>query len=126
MKEVLALVWLALSLFGCDVGGTSIVNRVSGDGLTLRSEAYVKPDSARFRCVESSAGACHYRLLPPDCARDCQAAPLRRFTVAEGESLVLTGLPDFRIDVGPVGPNSPPPRRKGLPQPRQPRDTRGR
>ena len=101
MKEVMAIVWFTLSLLGVEYGGTSIVNRVSDDDTRMRSEAYVKPDQARFRCVESSTGRCLYRLLPPDCDRDCTANPLQQFTVAEGETVVLAGLPEFRLDVAP-------------------------
>ena len=102
MKELIAIAWFALSLFGCDAGGTSIVNRVSGDGGSLRSEAYVRPATARFRCTQSSTGQCSYRLLPADCADGCQAPPLREFVLKEGETMVFTDLPPFRVDVEPV------------------------
>lgn len=104
MKELIALAWFALSLFGCDVGGTSIVNRVSGEGGSMRSEAYVKSTTARFRCVESSSGQCSYRLLPADCADGCQAPPLREFVLDEGQALVIAGLPPFRVDAEPAAP----------------------
>ncbi|MDQ2702062.1 MAG: hypothetical protein M3Y70_04440 [Pseudomonadota bacterium] len=100
MKELIALVGFALSLFGCDFGGTSIINRISGDAGNLRSEAYVKPGSARFHCIESSNGHCYYRLLPIDCADDCSVPPLREFVVDAGGEVVITGLPGFRLDVG--------------------------
>lgn len=102
MKELIAMAWFALSLFGCDVGGTSIVNRVSGEDGSLRSEAYVKPAAARFRCTQSSTGQCRYRLLPADCIEGCAAPPLREFVLAEGETVVLADLPPFRVDVEPV------------------------
>jgi len=58
----------------------------------------VQDGVARFNCVESSSGSCHYTLYPDACAgkADCQLAPLQRFTVARGESHQIAGLVDFR------------------------------
>src|SRR3546814_4548935 len=99
MKELMALVWFALSLFGCDFGGTSIVNRITGEAGSLHSEAYVKPGTARFHCLQSSTGQCGYRLFPADCADECDAPPLREFVVDEGDTVAVVDLPPFRVDV---------------------------
>ena len=106
MKTLLALLSFALSLFGWQFGGTHYSNRLHDGGTVLHSEAWVGTTAARFECVESSSGRCYYRLFPidpaPACAQgDCRTAPLQAFTVAEGEELEVTGLPEFRLDVSP-------------------------
>jgi hypothetical protein len=102
MHELLALITFALSLFGVQLGGTSYSDRLHDGGTVLHSEAWVGAGNARFECVESSSGRCHYRLLPPECASDdCAKAPLRQFDVAEGAIVQLAGVPEFRLDVSP-------------------------
>lgn len=102
MNELLALLAFALSLFGVELGGTSYSNQLNDGGTVLRSEAWAGPANARFECVQSSSGSCHYRLLPPGCPiASCEASPLRQFAVDEGKTLLLAGLPEFQLDVSP-------------------------
>ena len=101
MHELLVLLSFALSLFGVQLGGTSYSDRLHDGDAVLHSEAWTDAGRARFECVESSSGQCHYRLLPPDCGKACEQAPLRQFTVQEGRTMSLSGLPDFRLDVSP-------------------------
>lgn len=105
MHELLALLTFALSLFGVQLGGTSYSNHMRDGATVLHSEAWADAGRARFECVESSSGRCHYRLLPPECtATACQRDPLREFDVAEGDTLAVVGLPDFILDVSPFAP----------------------
>lgn len=100
MHELLALLTFALSLFGVQLGGTHYSNHLEG-GAVLHSEAWADAGNARFECVESSSGRCHYRLLPRKCTNDPCGKPLRQFDVVEGKAVALSGLPDFRIEVQP-------------------------
>ena len=98
MSKFIALLQFLLALSGCSIGGTSFTNRIDSDQVRLTSKAHVQDGVARFNCVESSSGACHYTLYPEACAgkADCQLAPLQRFSVARGESHQVAGLIDFR------------------------------
>lgn len=98
MSKFIALLHFLLALSGCSIGGTSFTNRIDSDQVRLTSKAHVQDGVARFNCVESSSGACHYTLYPEACAgkADCQLAPLQRFSVARGESHQVAGLIDFR------------------------------
>ena len=99
MHELLALLSFALSLFGVHLGGTSYSNQLHDGSTVLHSEAWSDAGRARFECVESSSGQCHYRLLPLECSEACEQAPLRQFSVQEGRTVSLSGLPAFRLDV---------------------------
>lgn len=98
MSKFIALLHFLLALSGCSVGGTTYSNRIDSDREQLTSKARVQDGVARFDCVESSSGNCHYTLFPEACSgkADCQLAPLQRFTVARGESHQVAGLIDFR------------------------------
>ena len=98
MSKFIALLQFLLALSGCSVGGTTFTNRIDGDQVRLTSKAHVQDGVARFNCVESSSGSCHYTLYPDACAgkADCQLAPLQRFSVVRGESHQIAGLVDFR------------------------------
>jgi hypothetical protein len=98
MSKFIALLQFLLALSGCSLGGTTYSNRIDSDQEKLHSKARVQDGVARFDCVESSSGSCHYTLYPDACAgkADCQLAPLQRFIVARGESHQVAGLIDFR------------------------------
>ena len=98
MSKFIALLQFLLALSGCSVGGTTYSNRIDSDQEQLHSKARVQDGVARFECVESSSGTCHYTLYPEACSgkADCQLAPLQRFTVSSGESHQVAGLIDFR------------------------------
>lgn len=98
MSKFIALLQFLLALSGCSAGGTTYTSRIDGDQVHLTSKAHVQDGVARFNCVESSSGSCHYTLYPDACAgkADCKLAPLQRFTVAHGESRQIAGLVDFR------------------------------
>lgn len=111
--KFLALCYFVLSLFGCDVGRSTFVNRISIDGVdALYSRATVEAGVARFECLRSSSGRCHYSVFPPACAAssiagdddgDCATAPVKRFALAKGDSRQLTGLSHFRLCVSADG-----------------------
>ena len=102
MSKFIALLQFLLALSGCSVGGTTYSNRIDSDQEQLHSKARVQDGVARFDCVESSSGVCHYTLYPEACSgkADCQLAPLQRFSVARGQTREIAGLQGFRVCVG--------------------------
>lgn len=98
MTKLIALLQFLLALAGCSPGGTTWTSRVDDGRVALHSKASVQDGVARFECVRSSSGACHYTLYPDACDGEaaCQLAPLQRFSVASGDSRQLTGMVGFR------------------------------
>ena len=93
---------LLLILAACNIGGTTYSNRIGIDGHdTLYNKARAKDGMARFECKASDSGRCHYTLYPAACSgkADCQLAPLRRFSVARGQTREIAGVRDFRVCV---------------------------
>lgn len=113
VSKFIALFQFLLVLCGCSLGGTTFSDRVSIDGTdTLDSRARVHAGIARFACMTSASGRCHYTLFADtavdDCndaigdagkTRQCPPAPLKRFAVPAGDSREFTGLPGFRLCV---------------------------
>ena len=106
MNKLIALCYFVLSLYGCDVGGSTFVTRTHADGTdTLYSKAVVQGGVARFECLRSASGQCYYTLFPRDCASTpaptgkpiagCLSEPVERFAVAEGDSRQIPGLQRF-------------------------------
>lgn len=111
MNRLIALFYFVLSLVGFDVGGSSFEHRASANGSdVLLSRAHVQAGVARFDCVHSASGECHYIVLPRTCgpmdavdgSHDCTPEPIARFTLAQGESHQVSGLQQFRLCVGPA------------------------
>jgi hypothetical protein len=124
MNTFLAIVYFLLSLVGLDAGTSTIVDRSSRDGATtLESRAQVASGVARFECVRSASGQCHYTVFPGRCAGTrrplawptgrCPDNTIERFAVASGASHEVTGLTGFHLCVSSrdelVGPECAPP-----------------
>ena len=112
METLIAIICFALSLVGIDIGGTHFIERSNRDGVDLLySQVDARPGMARFRCLRSASGECHYTLFPRECATagatsatldaDCTTRPIRRFAVAAGGERELNGLPAFQPCVAP-------------------------
>jgi hypothetical protein len=108
MDKLTALLYFMLSLLGFDTGGNTLVHRTSVDGAdTLHSRATVQAGVARFECLRSASGRCHYLVLPRDCMSSpasqdttgCASRPVERFTLDDGDSRQITGLQNFRLCV---------------------------
>lgn len=119
MNKLIALFYFVLSLYGCDVGGSTFVHRTFGGTDTVYSSVSAQPGALRFVCLSSASGQCHYSLFPRDCesmpdvtgerlAR-CQSRPVKRFAIAEGGSRQIADAERFRPCVstadGTVGPD---------------------
>ena len=99
MRNLIAALYFLLAVFGWDIGGTTIVNRSSIDGVDqIHSRIRVKDAVTRFECVASASGECHYTLFPRECASatgNCDALPAERFTMAAGATREVVGMPGF-------------------------------
>lgn len=112
MNKLLALCYFVLSLFGFDGGGATFVHRVSADGGdVLHSRTHVQAGVARFECLRSESGHCHYTVHPRGCApttaatqaAGCRTAPVQRFVIARGDSRQVSGLHDIHLCVSTDG-----------------------
>lgn len=99
MDKLFAILAFLASLAGCDPGRDTIVHRVVDDGRALLwSRATVEAGVARFECIRSASGECHYLVLPRHCARDARCEG-RRYDVAAGQARQVAGLNAFRLCV---------------------------
>jgi hypothetical protein len=107
MRNLIASVYFLLSLFGCDGGGITLVTRATVDGVdTIYSETRVTADIARFECIRSASGRCHYTLFPRECtsapaqdASKCAARATEQFALVAGNHREVVGLPPFALCV---------------------------
>lgn len=86
----------ALSVGGCEKSSTTSITRTQANGVdTLYSKGTVVEGQARFQCIASRSGQCHYVVLDPACSTDaaCARPPLRRFAVAVGKTEAMRDLP---------------------------------
>lgn len=103
MHYLIAAIYFLFSLAGYDGLGThTVVTRTIAQGVdVLDSEASITPLLARFSCVDSASGSCHYRLFSVHCDNAvhpasgpvCQRESLRELVVAAGQQGELSGLP---------------------------------
>ena len=111
MRNLIAAVYFLLALFGCDGGGTVIDTRSAVDGIdALHSRIRIKAGIARFECIASASGECHYTLFPRECVSasgDCSKRPPERLTIAAGATREVVGLPAFDACVTQKDPASP-------------------
>jgi hypothetical protein len=109
MNKLIALLYFVLTLVGFDVGGSTLEHRSEANGMeVLHSRTHVQAGVARFECVSSRTGLCHYVVLPRGCVPTADAAvrgggcwsePLASFVVPHGDSHQVTGLHAFRLCV---------------------------
>lgn len=102
MTKLIALLQFLLALAGVHVGGTDWTSNIHDHGQVLSSRVHAQDGVARFECIDSSSGRCHYTLYPDACAgKTCADTPLRQFSVASGDSRQFAGLAGFRpcVDV---------------------------
>ncbi|KAG1525285.1 hypothetical protein G6F50_018466 [Rhizopus delemar] len=81
MRLFLVACVAALSLGGCEKSSTTSITRTQANGVaTLYSKGTVVEGQARFQCIASRSGQCHYVVLDPACSTDaaCAKPPLRR------------------------------------------------
>jgi hypothetical protein len=112
MHYLIAAIYFLLALLGWDgFGVRTIATHAFEHGTeVLYSEASITPVLARFVCVDSVSGGCHYRLLAAECSHptptasrsSCVLQAAREFVLARGDSVQLRGMPDdFNFCVSP-------------------------
>ncbi|MEP7186550.1 MAG: hypothetical protein ABI767_12010 [Rhodanobacter sp.] len=103
MHYLIAAIYFLFALFGWDGWGAQTIATHAFDHGTevLYSEASVTPVLARFSCVSSATGECHYRFFSAHCDQPmhtasvpaCQRKPYHELVVATGNRTELARLP---------------------------------
>jgi hypothetical protein len=95
MRNVLALLYYLFAVVGCSGGRvTDIRSEVDGRNV-LHGRVEVSAEVAKFECLASATGQCHFSVFDPSCADpavDCGKPP-ERFALAQGASREIVGLP---------------------------------
>ena len=104
MTKLIALLQFLLALVGIHSGGTDYSYRIEeSNGASIYGKAHSQDGVARFECIDSSSGLCHFTLYPRGCAgpSGCKQPPLRTFSIARGETQQIAGLSGFQLCVDP-------------------------
>ncbi|HEY4556000.1 MAG TPA: hypothetical protein VIG68_06145, partial [Lysobacter sp.] len=107
MNTLIAVACLLLSLFGLDIGHHTFVHHVRADGRdALHTRTTVQAGAARFECLSSASGRCHYAVTAGNCGSavqaenaahaPCTSAVAQRFAVDDGARREIAGLQRFR------------------------------
>lgn len=126
MRKFIAVLCCAYLLAGCDIGGDTIVHRENDGGVDIiHSKVKIDERSARFACIASRSGQCHYSLFrkvcplaadalapanarasaathPDDRKPDCADRIIERFVVKAGTTRAAVDMkPGFSVCVTP-------------------------
>jgi hypothetical protein len=104
MRILISLVSFLLTLAGCNpLAGTTTVTFSSVDGVGINStKARIADGNARFECLQSASGSCHYVVFTSICEPSrsqadavdtCATRVVETFTLTAGDVRELTGLP---------------------------------
>lgn len=106
MRLLISLVSFLLTLIGCDPKpGITTLTVSSVDGVKINvAQTTIANGVARFECLHSASGRCHYVVFTSNCAssaaRDeqatahCSAKVLQRFELKAGATRAVGDLPD--------------------------------
>ena len=95
MRNVLALLYYLLAVAGCS-GGQITDMRSETDGHDIvHGRIELRAGVAKFECLASSTGQCHFGVFDPSCADPAASCdkPPERFALAQGASREIVGLP---------------------------------
>ena len=99
MQSIITTIYFLLTLFGFEGNGTTVITRSTNNGAdVIYSRTHIQSGVARFECIASASGKCHYTVFPRKCASldgNCGGQPLDRLTVPAGSTLEVAGLPAF-------------------------------
>ncbi|WP_237056768.1 hypothetical protein [Marilutibacter chinensis] len=106
MRALILIVLTGLATACGDLPGTTVVQREGGDGgMDFHSRTRAMPGRARFECLASGSGQCHYAVFGGACGGlvaalgdtvvRCadDAAPRLQFELQVGEHRDVGGLP---------------------------------
>jgi hypothetical protein len=106
MRNILAMLYYLFAVVGCSGGRVTDIRSETDGRDVLHGRIEVSAEVAKFECLASSSGQCHFSLFDPSCAdpsRTCDKPP-ERFALAEGASREIVGLPQgFRPCVDSTG-----------------------
>ena len=95
MRNALALIYYLLAVVGCSGGQVTDI-RSEADGRDIvHGRIEWRAGVARFECLASGTGQCHFALFDPSCTDPAAACgkPPERFVLARGTSREIVGLP---------------------------------
>lgn len=97
MHRPTAVIALLLSLFGCDTATSSFEHRVVAGGRdVLHARAIARGGVARFDCLGSESGRCHFAVFDGTCEATpgiaCRPVPTESFSLATGTSRDMLGV----------------------------------
>jgi hypothetical protein len=95
MRNLLALFYYLLAVVGCSSGHVTDI-RSEADGRDIvHGKIVLNAGVAKFDCLASSTGQCHFELFDPSCADPAATCdkPPERFALAQGASREIVGLP---------------------------------
>jgi len=104
MRILISLISFLLTLVGFNPqAGTTTLTFSSIDGVGINStKARIADGDARFECLKSASGSCHYVVFTSACEQaderansvgTCSTRVVETFTLAAGDVRELTGLP---------------------------------
>lgn len=105
MRVLISLVSFLLTLAGCNPhAGTTTLTFSSVDGVGINStKARIAGGNARFECLQSASGSCHYVVFLSNCEKGdaqastavdaCTTTVVQQFTLAAGDVKEFTRLP---------------------------------
>ena len=104
MRILISLVSFLLTLAGFNPqAGTTTLTFSSIDGVGINSsKARIADGDARFECLKSASGSCHYVVFTSTCEQvdkransvdTCSTRVVEAFTLAAGDVRELAGLP---------------------------------
>ena len=104
MRILVSLLSFVFTLLGCNPqSGTTTVSFSSVNGVGINStKSRIGDGSARFECLKSATGNCHYLVFVETCATAkasvdevaCTTRVLEKFTLAAGSVKELHDLPE--------------------------------
>ena len=96
MEKLILLFYLLLSLAGCEPSRSVVTHEFTNGQDLIYSKIQITGELATFRCLRSRSGLCHYTVLSGACGTrhvDCEP-PITVFTMRQGDTLLLTRLPE--------------------------------
>ncbi|WP_019465190.1 hypothetical protein [Dyella japonica] len=96
MEKLILLFYLLLSLTGCEPSRSVVTHEIVNGVDVIYSKIQITGELATFRCLRSQSGLCHFTVLPGSCGTrrvNCEP-PITVFTMRQGDSLLLTRLPE--------------------------------
>ena len=106
MRNVLALLYYLLAVVGCSGGQITDIRSETDGRDVLHGRIELRAGVAKFECLASATGQCHFSLFDPSCADPAAtcAKPPERFALAQGATREIVGLPaGFKPCVDTVG-----------------------